>query len=769
MTQKKSKTHSNFGSYLNSGSNNLVVIGGGLSGLASAALLAKLGWQVTLLEKNSTLGGRARVMKKAGFAFDMGPSWYMMPEVFDRFFALFGKKTSDFYELIKLEPRYTVLTDDNQKLTLTNNQKQNEQLFDQLEPGAGRELREVLSRLKDVYNASTTHLMYQDVWNPQTWLNGMNWRLMWKVASKLQFWRSWQKELEHHFKHPLIKKILGFPAVFLGGSPYDTPSLFSILTWSDFGTGIWYPKGGMIKVVTALEQLAVSQGVTILKEQEVVAIELDQGRAVGVRTSSNYFPASVVVGAMDLPWLETQLLPKRYQNYPETYWKKKILGISAYMFYLGFNKRLPKLTHHTLYFTQDWQKNFDEIFKDKKLPSDPSLYISIRSKTDRSIVPPGAEEVMVLVPIAAESYTAKELKLFGKKVLSKIETVLGVKIDEHCVVKEAYTPHDFSQDYRAYNGAAMGLAHTLTQSLWFRPNNKSNKVKGLYYAGQYTNPGIGVPMALVSAQIVSKMIGEPENPNKQIFKKGSTTYYYSSLFFRGQAKKDVFALYAYVRVIDDLVDQAVPQIDELEKMWQATLKAWKGEISHYQFINDFVELAKRKRFKWEWIKSFWQAMRNDLVKNEYSNFPELEEYMYGSAEVIGLMMARLLGLPKAAMKAAAVQGKAMQLLNFIRDIDEDHQLGRKYLNYKESWRCDEQKWRSFIVGYLEKYYQLQSEAEKGYQYIPKHYLVPIKTAAEMYLKTAQTIKQNPMIVWQKKVKPSKLEVLLRVVVNVFSL
>jgi phytoene synthase len=393
----------------------------------------------------------------------------------------------------------------------------------------------------------------------------------------------------------------------------------------------------------------------------------------------------------------------------------------------------------------------------------------VRSATDRSIVPKNSEEIFVLVPLGAgTTYSQAELDVFTEKVLDRVEKVVGTKFRQHLVVKKVYTPQDFAQDYNAFQGTALGLAHTLSQSLFFRPKNKSDKVEGLYYAGQYTNPGVGVPMALVSAEIVAGMINnqkEVEADLNQIFMRGSTTYYYSSLFFTGQVKKDVFTLYAYVRTVDDLVDIPQPLTKELDAIWAETLKSWSGQKSSNSIVQNFIALAQRQGFEWAWIEAFWQAMRSDLSKKKYSSYAELDTYMYGSAAVVGLMMAKILGLSPKAMTAASQQGKAMQFINFLRDVQEDKELGRNYLNISPAEERDQALWQSRMRQHIKHYWQLQCEAEKGYRYIPKKYLIPIKTASDMYAWTAQKIFENPSLVWQKKIKPSKMRVISQILKN----
>jgi phytoene desaturase len=612
--------------------------------------------------------------------------------------------------------------------------------------------------------------MYEDIWNWRALLKTANMIDLFQIFSSLRFWTSWQAELGRYFKNTKLQQVLSFPAVFLGGSPFNTPALFSILAWADFGQGVWYPKGGMGDVVKAIVSLAKDSGVDICTQHEAVGIHIQDGQVQGVQTKTTFFPADVVVGAADLPWIETRLLPRQYQTWPQKYWQKKTIGISALLLYLGVNTRVKDAVHHTLFFSSDWEKNFEEIFQHKKLPRDPSLYISIRSATDRSIVPKNGEEIVVLVPLGAGGdYSPSEIAQFTEKIIDKVEEIVGAKLRDNLVVKEVFTPSNFVEAYHAFQGSALGLAHTLTQSLWFRPGNKSKKVSGLYYVGQYTNPGVGVPMALISAEIVAGMIQKSDHENENIFKRGSTTYYYSSLFFRGQVKIDVFSLYAYVRVIDDIVDSTQPNIDQLELMWQETVTAWNGGRCASMVVRKFVELAQRKGFAWEWVDAFWQAMRSDLHKKQYAHYQELEKYMYGSAEVIGYMMAKILDLPENAMKTAALQGRAMQLLNFIRDVKEDKELGRNYLGYTPEEVDDPKKWSRLIHHYLEQYRNLQEEAERGYTFIPKKYLVPIKTAADMYSWTAEKIRRNPGIVWQKKMKPHRRQVLMQLIINVLQL
>jgi phytoene synthase len=522
----------------------------------------------------------------------------------------------------------------------------------------------------------------------------------------------------------------------------------------------------MIQLVYALEALAREQGVIIQTNSEVTSIVVKDGKVTGVQTTEQQWDADVVVAATDMPFVETQLLPKEYQTWPEEYWKKRTMGISSLLIYLGLNTELKGTVHHSMYFSRDWRKNFAEIFEKKILPEDPSFYISIRSKTDRLIVPPNGEEVVVLVPLGSGTKVSKaQLAIYAEKVIHRLEHVLGQRITPHIVVKELFGPQEFAKTYNAFEGTALGLSHTLGQSLWWRPQNRSQKVDGLFYAGQYTNPGVGVPMALISAELVAGMIAPQSESANAIFERGSVTYYYSSLFFRGQTKTDVFDLYAYVRTVDDCVDILPAQVEKFESLWAQTQDAWHGKSVESDVVTKFVQLAKRKKFSWEWIDAFWTAMRSDLHKTSYRRFAELERYMYGSAEVIGLMMSRILNLPKEAAEAAQLQGKAMQYVNFIRDVLEDKELGRNYLGYDEKTAKDPVAWSAFVRKEIAHYREVQRQAEQGYRFIPRRYLIPIRTAAEMYKWTADQIEKNPMIVWQKKIKPSKTRVITQLLKN----
>ncbi|MCX8009317.1 MAG: phytoene desaturase family protein, partial [Patescibacteria group bacterium] len=453
-------------------SSTAIVIGGGISGLATAALLGLSGWRVLLFEKQSILGGRAGVLKKKGFSFDMGPSWYLMPEVFEKFFGFFGKHPSEYYELVRLEPRYQVYFHDGTTAVLENSLKQNIDYFESLERGAGKKLSLYLEKKRRMYDA-VSRLLWQDIYSWKFFLNRKNIQDIITFLSSSYIWQSWYDEASRYFKDERLRKIITFPSVFLGGSPYATPSFYSVLSWADFGKGVWYPYGGIHMIVHSLEKLAREFGVEIYTDKEVSRIEISNRKVVGVQAGDEFWDGDVVVGATDLHHLEMELLPKEYRTWDRPYWQQSTMGISALLLYLGIEKRLKNVPHHILYFSSNWKENFSDIFDKRKIPQDPSFYVSVRSVTDRSIVPKNAEELFVLIPLGAGgSYTKDDLEECADMTIKKIEKFLGQSFQKSINVKELFGPQEFLGRYNAYQGTALGLAHTFGQSLWFRPGNK---------------------------------------------------------------------------------------------------------------------------------------------------------------------------------------------------------------------------------------------------------------------------------------------------------
>lgn len=484
-----------------------IVIGGGLAGLATAALLAKEGHQVTLLEKNSQLGGRAQVWKKQGFLFDMGPSWYMMPKVFEDFWKLFGKNINNYLNLKKLEPRFQVILPNQQKIKLTNNLQQNKQIFNQLEKGAGQQLANYLSKTDALYQLVVDKLLYYPYRNWLDYLKPAAIKHLLNLITILNPLQSYHSLVKKHFQNTTLQQILEFPSVFLGGDPRQTPAVYSLLSTADFTKKIWYPMGGMTKLIEALSKLAQEEGVTIKTDSPVSSITCQNGRASGVVVNNQHLPADYVISCADYAHTELQLLNQQNRQYDQDYWESKDLAISAMLIFLGVRGKIKNLEHHNLYFNPQWEDHFDTIFNNPGWPRKPSYYVGAPSVTDPSVAPANHENLFVLVPLAPGlDDNDEQRQKYADHVIDHLEQTMQIKLRENIKVQRIFSQRDFAKEYNAYRGTALALAHTLGQSLHLRPNLRSSKLPNLFYAGQYTQPGVGVPMTIISAQLVKQLI-----------------------------------------------------------------------------------------------------------------------------------------------------------------------------------------------------------------------------------------------------------------------
>ncbi|NWF96051.1 MAG: phytoene desaturase [Candidatus Thorarchaeota archaeon] len=479
-----------------------IVIGAGIGGLSSAALLAKRGYDVTVLEKNQDLGGRARVWNKDGFVYDMGPSWYLMPEIFDHFFSAFGRRTEDFYKLIRLNPSYRIFFAD-ETVDISANLEDNMALFDRLEEHGAEKLQRYLKQAREKYEYLMKGLMYEDLAGIRAMFSP---RLM-SAGRKLSILSNIDKISRKYFTSERARKILQYSIVFLGGNPKNTPALYSMISHIDFNLGVWYPYGGIGKIVDATEQLAREHGAEIRTSVEVTGIHVERGRARWVATSEGNVEADLFVSNADYPHTETQLLDRKWQTYPTQYWEKKTIAPSAFVLYLGFDKKIDVLTHHNVILYHDWVRHFEQIFEEPAWPDEPAYYLSCPSRMDDTVAPAGKENIFVTIPLSPGIEDTPEIReRYFQKVLAHMETVLKTDLKDHLVVKRVFSVNDFAEDYNAYKGTAVGLTHTFSQSAFFRPRHRSKKVRNLYYVGQYTHPGIGVPMALISAEIVADLV-----------------------------------------------------------------------------------------------------------------------------------------------------------------------------------------------------------------------------------------------------------------------
>lgn len=491
-------------------SKKAIIIGGGFGALGSACLLAKAGWHVTVLEKNEQLGGRAGLLEVNGFKFDLGPSWYLMPEVFEAFFRQLGEDIHDYVNLVKLQPSYKVYFKDslNNTAEMWANLQKDKATFEAIERGSGKQLEKYLKRSEYVYNTAMEQFLYKNYDSAKDFLQP---KLI-REAHRLSLFSNMDRYVRKYFKDQRLQQIMQYPLVFLGASPYNAPALYNLMSHVDFNQGVFYPMGGMYELVKALVKVAQKHGVEFKLNCPVEQIIVENKRAIGVRSGNKELKADVVISNADIHHTETALLEPLYRDHSIRYWNKRTLAPSALLIYLGVDRTYGGLRHHNLLFSKDWKKNFSEIFnvQNSKLrfPSDPSLYVCNPSKTDPSVAPKGHENIFVLVPLAAGlTYTDKELEDYSNTILQTIEQEMGLlDLRKHIVYKKLFCVKDFAQRFNSLKGTGLGLAHTMSQTALFRPSNKSRKVKNLYYVGANVHPGIGLPVTLISAELAYKRI-----------------------------------------------------------------------------------------------------------------------------------------------------------------------------------------------------------------------------------------------------------------------
>lgn len=483
----------------------VIVIGSGFSGLSVATSLADKGYEVTILEKNSVAGGRARVFQAEGFTFDMGPSWYWMPDIFDNYFAKFNKKTSDYYDLVRLDPSYSVILEGNETINLPASIDKLGDLFESMEVGSKEKFQEFLRQAEYKYDVGIN----QFVWKPSTSITEfLSLKLLYDVV-RLDVFQSFASHIRKFFKDEKILKMMEFPILFLGATPENTPAMYSLMNYAEMKLGTWYPMGGMFKIVEGMVKLAEEKGVKILLNQDVQKIEVTNGSAKKVITNQGEFTADVIVASADYHHVEDKLLGEEYRNYDEEYWKKRVMAPSSLLFYLGINKRIPKLLHHNLFFDEDFKVHAHEIYTAPQWPSKPLFYASAPTKTDESIAPEGCENVFLLIPVAPDLEDSEETReKYYHIIMERLEKYCGVSIRDSVVFKRSYAHSDFKADYNAFRGNAYGLANTLMQTALLKPSLKSKKVKNLFYTGQLTVPGPGVPPSLISGLVVAEEVNK---------------------------------------------------------------------------------------------------------------------------------------------------------------------------------------------------------------------------------------------------------------------
>lgn len=486
---------------------NISIIGSGFSALAASCYLAKDGHKVTIFEKNDTIGGRARQYKKDGFTFDIGPTWYWMPDVFERFFNDFNKTPNDYYQLEKLNPAYSVYFGKDDYITIEDTLEKICVAFETEEPGSSIKLKEFINTAQDNYNVAIKDLVYRPGLSP--------WELVTPTTIKKvnQFFGTIKKDVRKSFKNDRLVKILEFPVLFLGAKPSDTPSFYSFMNYADFGIGTFHPKKGMYQVILAIEQLAKSLGVIIHTNSPIEEIITEGSTAIGIKSLGQEYYSDIVLSGADYHHSES-LLPEELRQYSESYWSKKTFAPSSLLFYVGFDKKLSNVNHHTLFFDVDFEAHAKSIYDDASWPEQPLFYASFPSITDKSSAPEGKEAGIFLIPLAPgiEDTTALRDQYFDI-ILTRFEQLTSQDVKNNIIFKKSYCVNDFIKDYNSYKGNAYGMANTLLQTAFLRPKLQSKKVKNLYFTGQLTVPGPGVPPSLISGKLVAELIINKTNLN----------------------------------------------------------------------------------------------------------------------------------------------------------------------------------------------------------------------------------------------------------------
>jgi phytoene desaturase len=479
----------------------IAVIGSGFSGLSAACYLAKEGFDVTILEKNDSAGGRARQFKADGFTFDMGPSWYWMPDVFENFFAYFGKKASDYYTLQRLDPSYRIVYSKDDTLNIPAGVDALCEMFEKLEAGSGKRLQQFLEEGKFKYDIGINDLVHKPGLSISEFFD---FNLV-KGALRLHVFQSISTYIRKFFKEKKLVQLLEFPVLFLGATPENTPALYSLMNYADMALGTWYPQGGMYKVIEGMVSLARSLNVTFEFNSNVEQVEINSTEATGLIVNGTFRPFDFIIAGADYHHVEQHLLPASHRRYTEEYWQKRVLAPSSLIFYLGINKKLEGLLHHTLFFDQDFKQHATEIYEQPQWPSSPQFYISCPSKTDTTVAPEGCENIFILVPVAPDLNDTDAIReKYFDSIISRLEQLTGQSIREHIIYKRSYAHRNFIEDYNAFKGNAYGLANTLMQTANLKPSIINKKVSNLFYTGQLTVPGPGVPPSIISGEVVAR-------------------------------------------------------------------------------------------------------------------------------------------------------------------------------------------------------------------------------------------------------------------------
>lgn len=481
----------------------VAVIGSGFAGLSAASYLASAGFDVHVYEKNEHIGGRARKFTAKGYTFDMGPSWYWMPDVFEQFFKDFNYKVSDLYELSLLDPGFSIVFGRDEVMDLPNSSQQLEALFESIEPGSAKKLNQFLAGAEFKYKVGMNKLVHK----PGISLTEFIDLDVVKGAFKLQLFQSFRNHVGKYFRHPKLIALMEFPILFLGATAKEIPALYSLMNYAGLKLGTWYPKGGLATVIDAMKVVAEKQGVKFFINEPIVKINVDEGRAKSITTHNGTLGYDGIVASADYHHVENSLLEPSDRNYSEAYWDKRVMAPSSLIFYLGVNKKVDRIKHHTLFFDENLDDHAKDIYETPQWPQKPLFYVCCPSKSDESVAPEGHENLFVLMPLAPGITDTEEIRAhYFQLIINRLENFTGQSLIPHIDYKKMYCINDFVQDYNAYKGNAYGLANTLSQTAILKPSIKNKKVNNLFYAGQLTVPGPGVPPSIISGKLAANLL-----------------------------------------------------------------------------------------------------------------------------------------------------------------------------------------------------------------------------------------------------------------------
>jgi phytoene desaturase len=481
----------------------IAIIGSGFSGLTASAILSARDFDVHVYEKNTAIGGRARQLKAEGFLFDMGPSWYWMPEVFEKFYNRFDYTTSDFYKLIRLDPSFTIIFPGNEIMHIPDSIEKLYDLFESKEKGSSGKLKNFLADAALKYKVAMNGLIDKTA---TTWLEFINWNTI-KHSFNMNLLTSYSSHVRKYFRHPHLISLLEFPVLFLGAAPSRIPALYSLMNYAAFNLGTWYPQGGFGVITDAMRNIAIKNGAVFHTGEPITKIIAGERSITKVITPNNEVQVDAVIGSADYNHIEQELLPEHLRTYSKDYWNSRALSPSALIFYLGVNKKIKRLDHHNLFFDEDFDKHVDDIYAYKKWPTQPLFYVCCPSVTDNTVAPEGMENIFILMPVASGITDNNQIREeYYNLLIRRLEKYAGENITSHIVFKKSYCLSDFTRDYNAYKGNAYGLANILSQTAALKPKVVSKKISNLFYAGQLTVPGPGVPPSIISGQIASEEV-----------------------------------------------------------------------------------------------------------------------------------------------------------------------------------------------------------------------------------------------------------------------